>query len=911
MSAFNTSTRREDVSLRLRAQSNYLNMRTAKEQSKKLELENRKMEERLRELKVAMSREKEEREQNGGGFWRTGQSGSLSTYATDVLDKPVRSSKEHKKKGIRVLRDEPLDVPSRSSEPGTMKYIAKTSQNTRTGKENRPKGPKCGQCEDRIACLTCVQCSEHYCSGCFAAFHLRGALKKHRSVPLQASGPRQCMSPRPMPPPSHREMKPSPAVGAVSSTIRFQESERNGPEGASGSYELAGDLLTGQYNETESAASFQAALLAWRQGDDIPSPTVSPRMSVSPRKTKAAADVHTATTMTSKPDSPQITFTNTISYADRLLMKKHRRTDPGDLGTPRLEDDYPSPRSRYSPDDENRVSFTALYQASVANTCSDKSQASRPDSSLSIVELQDTPPRMRHLEHTDRYQVQEVGSFEAWQVQSYSTSPKSSRSATDSSRTPRSKSYSRRSGQAADRAVSETVVVDLYSDTPVLHTVPDSRGKSGRKQKVRCDSSVAHVEEASGLDRPKSRPVSRKSRQSVRPKSGRQSRANSRAYSRAGSTLGEGMLTKTPSLALHDIACRLRETDTHLFAPMLEDFFMVGVKPAPQERTLTPTADKAKKNVMKVSNRLYQMAPRSWRPDSSLGDVVPLDQVAVDDETTISYTYSAQAQGQPITTSYSSIAGEDNPSRSTTPIRSVSSPRRSQSRKASDQWSSRPAKSRSEKQAQSEFQSEGRSVSGIESSLETRSETRSESRSESRRGKKSVLSSRASSSTIQASGPTHHSQLEESISRPQSQLEESVSRPQSQLEESVSRPQSQLEESGRISQAVVMDGEDLTQYDDVNVTRYHDEDDEETLNQLEWELASESGRITADGQLSRLSMIERQSDSSGSRSSTPVIKLSMDKGFDINVKLRDEELCEEMDENANQMKDERDVQALH
>ncbi len=37
-------------------------MRTAKEQTKKLELENRKMEERLKELKVAMSREKEERE---------------------------------------------------------------------------------------------------------------------------------------------------------------------------------------------------------------------------------------------------------------------------------------------------------------------------------------------------------------------------------------------------------------------------------------------------------------------------------------------------------------------------------------------------------------------------------------------------------------------------------------------------------------------------------------------------------------------------------------------------------------------------------------------------------------------------------------------------------------------------------
>ena len=44
-----------------------------------------------------------------------------------------------------------------------------------------------------------MQCSEDYCAGCFAAFHLKGNLKKHRSVPLTAT-PRQCFaSPRPNP----------------------------------------------------------------------------------------------------------------------------------------------------------------------------------------------------------------------------------------------------------------------------------------------------------------------------------------------------------------------------------------------------------------------------------------------------------------------------------------------------------------------------------------------------------------------------------------------------------------------------------------------------------------------------------------------------------------------------------------
>ena len=34
---------------------------------------------------------------------------------------------------------------------------------------------------------SCLECGEDYCAGCFAAFHLRGNLKKHRSVPLGVS----------------------------------------------------------------------------------------------------------------------------------------------------------------------------------------------------------------------------------------------------------------------------------------------------------------------------------------------------------------------------------------------------------------------------------------------------------------------------------------------------------------------------------------------------------------------------------------------------------------------------------------------------------------------------------------------------------------------------------------------------
>merc|ERR1711879_224918 len=73
-----------------------------------------------------MNHEKEERERQGGGFWGRGQqtTGSLTNYASEVLSTKVeKPPKEGKKKKIKiqVLQDTPLDVPKRSSQPGTMK----------------------------------------------------------------------------------------------------------------------------------------------------------------------------------------------------------------------------------------------------------------------------------------------------------------------------------------------------------------------------------------------------------------------------------------------------------------------------------------------------------------------------------------------------------------------------------------------------------------------------------------------------------------------------------------------------------------------------------------------------------------------------------------------------------------------
>ncbi|CAC5405405.1 unnamed protein product [Mytilus coruscus] len=348
MSTFNINTaKKEDVSLRLKQH----NVKRAKDETKKLETESRKMEEKLKELRMAMNREKEERENQGGGFWSRGQTGKLNSYATDVLNKPTKSSKDPSKRKVKVLKDSPLDIPERSSQPGTFGHLAKQSIGN-TPRE-KIKGPKCGQCEEKRAMVSCVQCSEHYCAQCFAAFHLKGALKKHRSVPLSASGPRQCMSPRPTPPPSNREYQNGyqSAEGAVNlHTMNIHQHDRNSPEGASGSFD-GPSLLDGTYDESENAVAFQQALQAWRTGEAASETNNKPK-TITPRRhspRKAPRDnveqMDHSTGTNDKSPEIDIKFTNSLSYAERLLLKKHRRTDLDGLSTPRLDSNATTPRT--------------------------------------------------------------------------------------------------------------------------------------------------------------------------------------------------------------------------------------------------------------------------------------------------------------------------------------------------------------------------------------------------------------------------------------------------------------------------------------------------------------------------------------------------------------------------------------
>uniref|UniRef100_A0A672YP72 B box-type domain-containing protein n=1 Tax=Sphaeramia orbicularis TaxID=375764 RepID=A0A672YP72_9TELE len=157
-------------------------------------------------------------------------------------------------------------------------------------RKNRLKGPTCGQCDVKAAGIMCAECSEDYCICCFAKFHQRGALKFHRIIPIQVSMIPRALSLPPLPlllsvPKSKRASR---FFHKENRSVEVVDEEQKGEK-----EQLPASLLSGLYDEEESARSFQEAL---RQGG---------------REEREPVRVEF--------------MEYTLTYMDRLLLKKHRR----------------------------------------------------------------------------------------------------------------------------------------------------------------------------------------------------------------------------------------------------------------------------------------------------------------------------------------------------------------------------------------------------------------------------------------------------------------------------------------------------------------------------------------------------------------------------------------------------------
>ncbi|XP_031716887.1 melanoma-associated antigen C1 [Anarrhichthys ocellatus] len=301
--------------------------------------ESTEMEQKLQQLKESMSKEKEERGHSGGFRWKSGQRGSLNSNA---LTSGVKKNKEDilqklsaGKVKIRVLKDEPLTAPPPPPPP------------PRERRKNRLKGTRCGQCEIKTAGLMCAECTEHYCIGCFTKFHQKGALKLHRMIPIQTDlqthvSTRDVVScfqkqtdPRsyPITTTSHAAEKPVQLNPDPSQVLTDDHGDEEKSETIEEGQKMS-FLNKGDYNEVESARSFQEALRQWRgeKSDGSGEPTSEDAMwtpiqpvSVSVMATQSDLSPNRGGGEERVPVRVEFTE-NSLTYVDRLLLKKHRRT---------------------------------------------------------------------------------------------------------------------------------------------------------------------------------------------------------------------------------------------------------------------------------------------------------------------------------------------------------------------------------------------------------------------------------------------------------------------------------------------------------------------------------------------------------------------------------------------------------
>ncbi|XP_048836773.1 uncharacterized protein zbbx [Brienomyrus brachyistius] len=346
------------TSLKLKARS----ARELRLETSQLEQENRDMEERLQELRQAMSSEKEERRKLGAYHWKSGQAGSM------VPSAPIQRLGRNKESPSQKLPAGRLRVTVLKNDPEELQRTPAMKPQPPPGSLMSSRGPRlkrkvCGQCEARAAGLVCMECGEDYCVGCFARFHQKGALKHHRMVPTQMDM-HTSISTLDVVSRFSRQIDPDePAVeGGVSgagvprkgaATVDHQhaqietviqskdddeedeEEQHSAPIGV----DPAGwnkSRWGGAFDEEESSRSFQEALREWRwergetkQGQER---TWRPREALP--ATKEATGIQADLVVPRPPVRVEFKH-HGLSYMEKLLVKMYRRMP--------IKDHWPQP----------------------------------------------------------------------------------------------------------------------------------------------------------------------------------------------------------------------------------------------------------------------------------------------------------------------------------------------------------------------------------------------------------------------------------------------------------------------------------------------------------------------------------------------------------------------------------------
>ncbi|XP_056421072.1 zinc finger B-box domain-containing protein 1 isoform X2 [Hyla sarda] len=291
------------------------NIRELRMETLQLEKHNKDMEQKLNQLRQSMSREKEERERLNPYHWISGQAGNQRNDKENIGKVPSGKMK------LKVLQT-PLQ------EPEKQKTLSRTTS-VPAAEKPKIKGKACGQCESKSALLMCLECGEDYCTACFARFHQKGALKLHRTMPTQEKSQDGKLDishafkrERNVDEASGKVVKDKKIIGSPNSTRVspiYKTQQANG-ESFISEPRRENSLLHGKFSEEESAKYFNEALLEWRRNKSQPVNVLKVETD-----DNGSLEVQTVLTATAKP--LHIEFKeNSLSYMEKLMLKKHRRT---------------------------------------------------------------------------------------------------------------------------------------------------------------------------------------------------------------------------------------------------------------------------------------------------------------------------------------------------------------------------------------------------------------------------------------------------------------------------------------------------------------------------------------------------------------------------------------------------------
>ncbi|CAH2247495.1 Hypothetical predicted protein [Pelobates cultripes] len=300
------------------------NVREIHVENIQLEIQNQEMEQKLNQLRQMMSKEKEERERSNGYHWKSGQVGNQNQDKENVVK--VSSGKIK----LKVLKN-PLP------EPVKQKTVSRSAVTVEAEKP-KIKGKVCGQCEMKSALLVVARCGEDYCPGCFAKIHQKGALKLHRSMPIQGKSqdgkldvsrePKiqlNCEESREKLASDKDFSRDMVSAGISPSVLKQNANEKQAFNSASKQHVPSGGglLLNGMFDEDESSKSFSEALMEWRN-DQQAIHRIKPILEMD---TDNTGNSEAQTTMTTLTKPVELKFKEDgINYLEKLMLKKYRRT---------------------------------------------------------------------------------------------------------------------------------------------------------------------------------------------------------------------------------------------------------------------------------------------------------------------------------------------------------------------------------------------------------------------------------------------------------------------------------------------------------------------------------------------------------------------------------------------------------